>query len=37
MAPAYGWRSYMLDIVYMLGIIVVFALIGILAWAVAKL
>jgi len=27
----------MLDIVYMLGIIVVFALIGILAWAVAKL
>lgn len=34
---AYGWRICMLDLVYVLGVIAVFALIGLVAWGVAKL
>ncbi|WP_255579453.1 MULTISPECIES: hypothetical protein [Cryobacterium] len=34
---AHEWSERMLDIVYVLGVIAVFALIGLVAWGVAKL
>lgn len=36
-SAADGWSKRMLDIVYVLGVIAVFALIGLVAWGVAKL
>jgi hypothetical protein len=36
-STAHEWSERMLDIVYVLGVIAVFALIALVAWGVAKL